>query len=108
MISKENICLWKDINPNDSNDNKNICHKVWNHHKIKLNNIPLFYKKWYYKGLKYVWQLFDFRIKEHYSFNDIWSIRGINRNYFIRYKSLTLRIPRKIIDKLRNNEFNPN
>ena len=45
-------------------DKNDIFHNViWNHHLIKLNNIPLFYKKWYDKGVKYLWQLFDFRIK---------------------------------------------
>ena len=55
-----------------------------------------------------MWQLFDFRIKKLYSFSDIQFIYGISRNDFLKYKSLTLSIPKQIIDELRNNEFNPN
>ena len=115
MISKDNIFLrdmlrsWKVINPNGNNDKNDIFHNViWNHHSIKLNNIPLFYKKWYDKGVKYLWQLFDFRINKLYSFSDIQFIYGIKRNDFIKYKQLTLSIPKTIIDVLRKNEFSPN
>ncbi|KAH3728142.1 hypothetical protein DPMN_054092 [Dreissena polymorpha] len=81
-IANENIFLsdvlsaWSDVTHNleTQTSSKTI---LWNNNDITSNNKTFFYKDWFERSIKYVDQLYDYRIKNFYSFNDICYIYGI-------------------------------
>ncbi|KAH3801753.1 hypothetical protein DPMN_155414 [Dreissena polymorpha] len=52
-----------------------------------------FYKDWFERSNKYVDQLYDYRIKDLYSFDDICYIYGIPSNNFLKYYTLIKSLP---------------
>ncbi|KAH3849848.1 hypothetical protein DPMN_092252 [Dreissena polymorpha] len=76
---------------------------VWNNKDITSNNKTFFYKDWFELSIKYVDQLYDFRIKDFYSFDDICYIYGIPSNNFLKYYTLIKSIPIHIKSEINTN-----
>ncbi|KAH3836124.1 hypothetical protein DPMN_109494, partial [Dreissena polymorpha] len=66
---------------------------LWNNKDITSNNKTFFYKDWFERSIKYVDQLYDYRIKDFYSFDDICYIYEIPSNNFLKYFTLIKSIP---------------
>ncbi|KAH3871104.1 hypothetical protein DPMN_034298 [Dreissena polymorpha] len=62
-----------------------------------------FYKDWFERSIKYVDQLYDYRIKDFYSFEDICYIYGIPSNNFLKYYTLIKSIPMHITSEINTN-----
>ncbi|KAH3813059.1 hypothetical protein DPMN_141508 [Dreissena polymorpha] len=81
-IANENIFLsdvlsaWSDVTHNleTQTSSKTI---LWNNKDITSNNKTFFYKDWFERSIKYVDQLYDYRIMDFYSFDNICYIYGI-------------------------------
>ncbi|KAH3820034.1 hypothetical protein DPMN_121778 [Dreissena polymorpha] len=75
-IANENIFLsdvlstWSDVTHNleTKTSSKTI---LWNNKDITSNNKTFFYKDWFERSIKYVDQLYNYIIKDFYSFDDI-------------------------------------
>ena len=64
---------------------------VWNNSSIKQNNTTLIYPKWLDKGIKYIYQLFDFRTND--TFEEFMFIYDIPDSDFLKYQTLVNSIP---------------
>ncbi|KAH3795246.1 hypothetical protein DPMN_148794 [Dreissena polymorpha] len=76
---------------------------LWNNKDITSNNKTFFYKDWFERSIKYVDQLYDYRIKDFYSFDDICYIYGIPSNNFLKYYTLIKSIPIHIKSEINTN-----
>ncbi|KAH3773844.1 hypothetical protein DPMN_175215 [Dreissena polymorpha] len=67
---------WSDVTHNleTQTSSKTI---LWNNKDITSNNKTFFYKDWFERSIKYVDQLYDYRIMDFYSFDNICYIYGI-------------------------------
>ncbi len=67
-----------------------ISHEIlWHNSNIKNERkITFFYKEWYDRGIRYLKHIYDFRIKDFYSFNDMKTIYDINNGDFLKYYKL--------------------
>ncbi|KAH3804792.1 hypothetical protein DPMN_133081 [Dreissena polymorpha] len=107
-IANENIFLsdvlsaWSDVTHNleTQTSSKTI---LWNNKDITSNNKTFFYKDWLKRSIKYVDQLYDYRINDFYSFNDICYIYGIPSNNFLKYYTLIKSIPIHIKSEINTN-----
>ncbi|KAH3883935.1 hypothetical protein DPMN_007905 [Dreissena polymorpha] len=107
-IANENIFLsdvlsaWSDVTHNleTQNSSKTI---LWNNKDITSNNKTFFYKDWFERSIKYVDQLYDYRIKDFYSFDNICYIYGIPSNNFLKYYTLIKSIPIHIKSEINTN-----
>ncbi|KAH3860729.1 hypothetical protein DPMN_023648 [Dreissena polymorpha] len=107
-IANENIFLsdvlsaWSDVTHNleTKTSSKTI---LWNNKDITSNNKTLFYKDGFERSIKYVDQLYDYRIKDVYSFDDICYIYGIHSNNFLMYYTLIKSIPIHIKSEINTN-----
>ncbi|KAH3838925.1 hypothetical protein DPMN_112342 [Dreissena polymorpha] len=77
--------------------------KPANNKDITSNNKTFFYKDWFERSIKYVDQLYDYRIKDFYSFDNICYIYGIPSNNFLKYYTLTKSIPIHIKPEINTN-----
>ncbi|KAH3890365.1 hypothetical protein DPMN_014444 [Dreissena polymorpha] len=99
MNANENIFLsdvlsaWSDVTHNLETQTSNIT----------SNNKTFFYKDWFERSIKYVDELYDFRIKDFYSFDDICYIYGIPSNNFLKYYTLIKSIPIHIKSEINTN-----
>ncbi|KAH3892528.1 hypothetical protein DPMN_016646 [Dreissena polymorpha] len=93
---------WSDVTHNleTQTSSKTI---LWNNKDITSNNKTFFYKDWFERSIKYVDQLYDYRIKGFYSFDDIYYIYGIPSNNFLKYYTLIKRIPIHIKSEINTN-----
>ena len=66
---------------------------IWNNKDITTNNKTFFYKHWFERNIKYVDQLYDYRINDFYSFENICYIYGIPTSNFLMYYTLIKSIP---------------
>ncbi|KAH3798106.1 hypothetical protein DPMN_151696 [Dreissena polymorpha] len=107
-IANENIFLsdvlsaWSDVTHNleTKTSSKTI---LWNNKDITSNNKTFFYKDWFERSIKYVNQLYDYIIKDFYSFDDICYIYGIPSNNFLKYYTLIKSIPIHIKSEINTN-----
>ena len=76
---------------------------LWNNKDITSNNKTFFYKHWFEKNIKYVDQLYDYRIKDFYSFENICYIYGIPSGNFLMYYTLIKSIPIHIKSTINTN-----
>ncbi|KAH3862705.1 hypothetical protein DPMN_025679 [Dreissena polymorpha] len=76
---------------------------LWNNKDITSNNKTFFYKNWFERSIQYVDKLYDYRIKDFYSFDDICYIYGIPSNYFLKYYTLIKSIPIHIKSEINTN-----
>ncbi len=60
---------------------------VWHNTNIKQNN-TLFYKDWYDKGIMYIKNIYDYRTKDFYTFNDVKNLYNLNNGDFLKYYTL--------------------
>ncbi len=64
----------------------NISHEIiWHNSNIKNENNTLFYPEWHTKGIMYVKHIYDFRIKQFYSFNNLKEIYNLNNGDYLKY-----------------------
>ncbi len=97
-IANENIFLssvlsaWSNVTHNleTQTNSKTI---LWNNKDITSNNKTFFYKHWFGQNIKYVDQLYDYRIKDFYSFDNICYLYGIPSSNFLMYYTLIKSIP---------------
>jgi len=68
---------------------------IWNNKSITANGKTLFYRDWYDRGIKYIYQLFDFRNKTMYNFENIKYLYDINNNDFMKFNTLITSIPKE-------------
>ena len=73
-------------------------HIIWNNGKKKNENKTLYWKDWHDKGIVFVDQLIDFRVKKFYSFTDFKYIYNSSDNDFLKYNSLINNIPKDIVE----------
>ncbi|KAH3846206.1 hypothetical protein DPMN_088505 [Dreissena polymorpha] len=107
-IANENIFLsdvlsaWSDVTHNleTQTSSKTI---LWNNKDITSNNKTFFYKDWFERSIKYVDQLYDYRIKDFYSFDNICYIYGTSSNLFLKYYTLIKSIPIHIKSEINTN-----
>ncbi|KAH3839898.1 hypothetical protein DPMN_113338 [Dreissena polymorpha] len=107
-IANENIFLsdvlsaWSDVTHNleTQTSSKTI---LWNNKDITSNNKTFFYKDWFERSIKYVDQLYDYRIKDFNSFDNICYIYGIPSNNFLKYYTLIKSIPIHIKSEINTN-----
>ncbi|KAH3741154.1 hypothetical protein DPMN_047874 [Dreissena polymorpha] len=86
---------WSDVTHNL--ETQTSCKTIlWNNKDIPSNNKTFFYKDWFERSIKYVDQLYDYRIKDFYFFDDICYIYGIPLNNFLKYYTLIRSIPKHI------------
>ena len=65
---------------------RKACQLLWNNEFIKVNNSPVYYKKWYDKGVRFVYDLLDGN-GNFLSYNDF-QIKYHIRTNFIQYYGL--------------------
>ena len=89
---KESMQAWVKIK--DNNNNKNICNKViWNNKSILIKGKPIFKKLWFEKGIKHISDIYDFRTKEFYKFEDLKELYNLNENDNFFYNQVRSCIP---------------
>ena len=96
------LSAWSDVTHNleTQTSSKTI---LWNNKDITSNNKTFFYKDWFERSIKYVDQLYDYRIKDFYSFDNICYIYGIPSNNFLKYYTLIKSIPIHIKSEINTN-----
>ncbi|KAH3850204.1 hypothetical protein DPMN_092611 [Dreissena polymorpha] len=67
------------------------------------HNLETKTSNWFERSIKYVDQLYDYRIKDFYSFDDICYIYGIPSNNFLKYYTLIKSIPIHIKSEINTN-----
>lgn len=89
----------------------NVSHEIlWHNTNIKNERgNTLFYKEWFNRGILYVKHIYDFRIKDFYSFNDLKNIYNIKDGDFLKFYSLKGNIKsewkKKIKTEMTNNDI---
>ncbi|KAH3720419.1 hypothetical protein DPMN_063318 [Dreissena polymorpha] len=107
-IANKNIFLsdvlsaWSDVTHNLETQTSSKT-SLWNNKDITSNNKTFFYKDWFERSIKYVDQLYDYKIKDFYSFDDICYIYGIPSNNFLKYYTLIKSIPIHIKSEINTN-----
>ena len=77
------IQSWSKINNN--NNVQNVKNEVlWNNSYIINNNKTIFYKTLYDKGIKYIDQVFDNRLRLFYTFQHIKTVYALNASDFFK------------------------
>ncbi|KAH3887824.1 hypothetical protein DPMN_011846 [Dreissena polymorpha] len=107
-IANENIFLsdvlsaWSDVTHNleTQTSSKTI---LWNNKDITSNNMTFFYKHWFEQNIKYVDKLYDYRIKDFYSFENICYIYGIPASNFLKDYTLIKSKPIHIKSEINTN-----
>ena len=84
---------WSCINYSNSVENikKQI---VWNNSHIKNDNTTIFHKSLYLKGIQYIDQLFDSRLKLFHTFQYMKMTYLLNTSDFLKYPTLVQSIPK--------------
>ena len=102
---KDIISSWMKI----KNTNKilNIDRDIlWNNSNIKINKKTVFYKGWFEKGIKLIKHIYDYRVKDFYSFKDMMFIFNIPETDFLIYSSLKHNIPKEYKSLLMQSNVN--
>ena len=81
---------------------------IWNNSYIKNNNKTFFYKSLFEKGIKYIDNVFDSRLKLFYTFNYIKTAYALNNSEFLKYHTLVQSISQQWITKLKNEHLSNN
>ena len=91
---------WSCINYSDvvEDINKQI---LWNNSYIKNNNTTIFNKSLFMKGIKYIDQLFDNRLKLFHTFQFMKASYLLNTTDFLNYHTLVQSIPKQWKTKLK-------
>ncbi|KAH3799540.1 hypothetical protein DPMN_153150 [Dreissena polymorpha] len=71
--------------------------------KTQTSSKIMFYKDWFERSIKYVDQLYDYRMKDFYSFDNICYIYKIPSNNFLKYYTLIKSIPIQIKSEINTN-----
>ena len=83
QIAKNNMFLrdilagWCKIN---SSEITNAVAKeiIWNNSQIKCNNKVLFYREWFEQGIKFIEHIYDFRIRQFYTLEQLQNLYNIS------------------------------
>jgi hypothetical protein len=81
---------------------------LWNNKRLKSNNSTLYYCNWYNRGIKYVEQLYDFRKKRFFTFDEFMQLFQIPEKEFLKYNKLISCIPREWKNKIKNETLHGN
>ncbi len=68
---------------------------IWHNKDIKVNSKTIFYKQWYDRGIKYLYQIYDFQTKHYLTFNALKNLYNIPEGDFLKYDQLVSCIPKK-------------
>ena len=86
------LLSWRHITMKDSiKNNENTI--IWNNSLIRNGEGPAFFKTWLDKGIKTLEDIFDFRNKSYYKFDNIQYLYNIPNVDFLKYGSLIKSIP---------------
>ena len=100
------LIAWSKINF-DNTEKINIGKELlWNNSYIKNNGMPLFNPVWYNRGIQYIEQIYDFRKKDFFNFNDIVNLYDMPNKYFLFYNTLVASIPKEWKTKLKTEKIN--
>ncbi len=70
---------------------------MWHNTNIKnQSNHTLFYEDWYNKGIMYVRNIYDYRKKDFYNFNELTDLYDLNNADFLKYYTLIGNIGREM------------
>ena len=110
LIAKDNIFLG-DILSGRSKINTlettNIAKQIiWNNSNTKCDNKILFYRKWFEQGIKSIEHIYDFRIKQFYTIEQLKNLYIIPQNDFLKYHNIVSNIKSEWKSKSKNEECN--
>ena len=82
---------------------------MWNNSYIKSNgNETFFYSTWFNRGVTRLEQIYDFRFKQFYSFENIKTLYDFNDLEFLKYHRLIASIPSSWKERLKNENITYN
>jgi hypothetical protein len=93
---KDVITSWYSIIHKDESELNTRKHSIWNNSDIKIQGKTLYWKKWNEKGIVYVDQIYDFRNRKFYSFQQMTQLYNLDYTDFLKYHQLTSCIPNHI------------
>ena len=94
MFLHDILAGWCKIN---SSDTTNAVAKeiIWNNSQIKCNNKVLFYREWFEQGIKFIEHIYDFRIRQLYTLEQLQNLYNISQNDFLKYYNIVSNIKRE-------------
>ena len=91
---KDILLAWSFVN--FRNDITNIGKEIiWNNSNIKSNMKPFFLREWLDKGIVFIEQIYDYRNKQFFSFNEIQNLYSVPQTDFLSYYQLTTCVPKQ-------------
>ena len=100
------LLAWQEIKGN--NEKNNISQEIiWNNSNLKSNGNTFYNKKWVNRGISLIEQLYDFRNKRFFNFNEFKDLYQIDENNFLLYTSIIHSIPNRWKNKLKTEQINP-
>jgi hypothetical protein len=88
------LTSWREISVSCEKSNKIIeQHVLWNNSEIKNDHGTFFNKNMYSKGIKFIEQLYDFRKKQFYTFNEATLLFNLDNRDFLEYYKIIKSIP---------------
>lgn len=104
----EILISWCKVNFKDAATN--ICNEIlWHNTNLKDGyNKTILYKDWYNKGIMYIKQIYDYRVKEFYRFNELTQLYDLNEGDFLKYYALKNNIKNEWKVKLKTEDINNN
>ena len=87
MFLRDIVAGWCKIN---SSETTNAFAKeiIWNNSQIKCNNKVLFYLEWFEQGIKFIEHIYDFRIRQFYTLEQLQNLYNISQNDFLKYYNI--------------------
>ena len=104
---KEILQAWSNLNfenkPTEINNQI-----LWNNSFINNNNNTVFYNEWYSKGIKYINNIYDKRLKSFYTFQAIKAKYLLQNSDFLKYYTLLESIPKAWKQKMKTENITDN
>ena len=79
---------------------------IWNNSDIKINGKTSFFKTWFERGIKLIESIYDYRVKQFYTFEYFSNLYDIPNSEFLKYISLIAAIPNDMKRKLKSEQIN--
>ena len=99
------LLAWQEIKGNK--EKNNISQEIiWNNSNLKSNGNTFYNQKWVNRGISLIEQLYDFRNKRFFNFNEFKDLYQIEENNFLLYTAIIHSIPTKWKNKLKTEQVN--
>lgn len=108
VFLNEILIAWTNINFKKVENTSRISNEIiWNNSNItNTNGYPIFYKDWYNKGIMFIKNIYNFRTKTFYSFDELKQMFDLNNGDFLKYYSIQGNIKETWKNKLKLEEIN--